>query len=76
MSNTYVKFWCEYDICGNFGGNNDEEVALVPTTWTEEKIESELLKLIVARSGCSKEDVENLWSWDYITIPSFCDTEE
>tara|TARA_R110000851_G_scaffold63646_1_gene145462 strand:- start:1590 stop:1811 length:222 start_codon:yes stop_codon:yes gene_type:complete len=66
----FIKVWCEYDISGEFGGNNNEAVYQV-----EEGSDVGLLvdNLICGSINMDKdenfeEEMEGLYDWEYITI--------
>ncbi|AHX01143.1 hypothetical protein M316_0078 [Nitrincola phage 1M3-16] len=62
----FIRVWCEYDINGSFGGNNDEEVLEVSAGLTEDQIEEKVLKFVSKASGVDEEDLEDCWGWDFI----------
>lgn len=64
----YIKVWCEYDISGNFGGNNNQEVFIVPENVLD--IEKVVLQYIMNCTGLSEEDLEGGWmyGWEFIEV--------
>lgn len=68
---SYIKIWCEYDICGSFGGNNNEHVLVVDHDEhivDREAITEIIEKYVIDMSGCSKDEIDGLWTWDFISI--------
>lgn len=59
-----VHVWCEYNISGSFGGNNNEEVVNVEDNLTENQINERLVSYLMKNSGCSEEELEGLWGWN------------
>lgn len=64
----YIKVWCEYDFSGNFGGNNNEDVFEVDESLTEEQVGDLVLDYLVSRTGCSEEELDDLYGWEYIAM--------
>jgi hypothetical protein len=64
----YIKVWCEYDINGNFGGNNNEEVLSFPDTYEEEDVNQKVSDYIVEKSGQDIEELEDLWGYEFIGV--------
>lgn len=62
-----IKIWCEYDISGEFGGNNDEDVLLVDEDFSVEEIEKEVLSILRGRTDLDEEDLDGLWGWEGIS---------
>lgn len=67
----FIIVYCEEDISGNFGGNNNEEVFSVDSSLSEDEVD------MLVRSELSKrlDDVdidgsEDLYQWNYTTIQS------
>lgn len=68
----YIKVWCEYDISGSFGGNNNEDVFAVSDSLSSEDID----QILVDRFADLAEDTEcegslldeGLMGWEYIVI--------
>jgi len=68
---SYIKIWCEYDICGPFGGNNNEQVLVVDHDEhnVDRKSITEIVeKYVIDMSGCSKDEIDGLWTWNFISI--------
>lgn len=63
----YVAVWCEYDICGSFGGNNNEDLYFVNSDWSDEKIDEKVLEKLCEMSGSSEEELEGLYGWKFVT---------
>lgn len=61
----FIKIWCEYDISGDFGGNNEEDLLIVENESVD--IAAEVLNIIKNRTGLSEEDLEGLYDWEFIT---------
>jgi len=66
----FIKVWCEFDIGGNFGGNNNEEVFIVPEG-------VDIREALIERYGYLVEDCElegidelfdDLMDYEYITV--------
>ena len=68
----YIKVWCEYDISGQFGGNNDEDVFAVPDTCSSEEIDEMLTKKFASYSeecDCGVSLLaDGLMGWEFITV--------
>lgn len=62
---SYIKVWCEYDFNGNFGGNNNEEVFIVPSTMD---IETKILNELMSRTLLAEDELEDLWDWEFIEV--------
>lgn len=70
----FIKVWSEWDICGEFGGNNNEAVFEVDNNLTVEQIDS----LVLGQVGhyCDLDSAEEgetifdtgLLGWESITI--------
>lgn len=72
---TYIKVWCEYDINGDFGGDNNEAVYEVPPSLTPDEINSLLefkFKYLwdeVNEDNCEETFLESgLLGWEFINI--------
>lgn len=68
----YIKVWCEYDISGSFGGNNNEDVFEINDTYTEFEIDQALIKRfqeLAEDTECETNLIEEgLMGWEYIGI--------
>ncbi len=62
---SYIKVWCEYDFSGNFGGNNNEDIFKVNM---DDNIDKLVLNFLIKATGLDEEDLEDLYSWNYINI--------
>lgn len=64
----YIKVWCEYDINGSFGGNNNEDIFTVSESVLD--IEKVVLQYIMNCTGLSEEDLEGEWmyGWEFIEV--------
>lgn len=67
MSN-FIKVWCEYDINGSFGGNNNEEVFEVIG---DVDIDQRVFDYVSDATGLSEEDLDGLYDWEWVTISKF-----
>lgn len=71
---SYIKVWCEYDISGSFGGNNNEEVFAVPDSYTSEDIDKLLTEKYASYSEtCDCDEsllADDLMGWSFISIES------
>lgn len=64
-----IKIWCEYDFGGSFGGNNNEECILPnPNSTTSEEDGVSVIAYLEERTSMSKEELEGLYDWEYITL--------
>lgn len=64
-----IKIWCEYDINGEFGGNNDEDCLLLDENLTsQEDIEAAVLSYISRQTGEPTEELEGLCGWELINL--------
>lgn len=67
-----VKVWCEYDISGSFGGNNNEEVFQVvfPTDITPDAYDMHISlmveKYVKDVTDLHSLELEGLFDWSYI----------
>lgn len=67
-----VKVWCEYDISGQFGGNNNEEViTLTGNIRSHNGINYELITdkiqdYLCVITGLSADELVDLWGWEII----------
>ena len=66
----FIKVWCEFDISGEFGGNNNEEVFIVAEG-------VDVKEALIKRYGylveeCELESIDELLTelmgWEYITV--------
>ncbi|ASU00757.1 hypothetical protein FDI46_gp221 [Aeromonas phage AS-gz] len=68
-----VKVWCEYDINGSFGGNNNEEVCRImfpsdmPPDDYSAHISIMVMKHMKEQTGLDEDDLDGLIGWDYFT---------
>lgn len=68
MNKSAIKVWCEYDISGSFGGNNNEQCLLISDQLTQEEIDNLVIGFVSRRCGLDKEDLEDLYDWQYIVL--------
>lgn len=64
----FINVWCEYDINGSFGGDNNEDIFEVDDTLTPSEVEALVLSRLKSVTGLREEDLEDLYSWEFITI--------
>lgn len=70
----FIKVWCEYDICGSFGGNNNEEVYEVNDDLSEEDVDALVEKAFAYLFEEVKEEGDEsflstgLLNWEVINI--------
>lgn len=64
----FINVWCEYDINGSFGGDNNEDIFEVDDTLTPSEVEALVLSKLKSITGLGEEDLEDLYSWEFITI--------
>ncbi|UOX40517.1 hypothetical protein UGMREWDR_CDS0211 [Aeromonas phage GomatiRiver_11] len=69
---TMIRVWCEYDINGRFGGNNNEEVfrVIFPAD-IESDTYSMHISLMVEKyvkdvTGLNMDELDGLFDWSYI----------
>tara|TARA_Y100001956_G_scaffold51641_1_gene50370 strand:- start:225 stop:467 length:243 start_codon:yes stop_codon:yes gene_type:complete len=62
----FIKIWCEYDISGAFGGNNNEDIIVCDARVPESEIEERCLKYIKTTTGLTNADLEGLWGYSFI----------
>lgn len=68
-----VKIWCEYDINGDFGGNNDEALARI--TFPADMPSDEYIgyifevveKYVSEQTGLDADDLDGLVGWSYVS---------
>ena len=64
----HIKVWCEYDISGEFGGNNNEDCLTVSEN-DKGDINKLVLNYVKEMGGFeSEEDLDGLWGWEFITL--------
>ncbi|QBX32821.1 hypothetical protein Asfd1_195 [Aeromonas phage Asfd_1] len=69
-----IKVWCEYDINGGFGGNNNEEVfqVILPAGLDADAatayISSVVEKYIKDVTGLDRFELEDMFDWSYHTM--------
>ncbi|CAM0019492.1 hypothetical protein VPHD484_0378 [Vibrio phage D484] len=64
----YISIWCEYDISGPFGGNNNEDIFTVDESLSDDEIESKVAAYIADTTGETLEDVDDLFGWNAISV--------
>lgn len=64
----FIKVWCEYDIGGMFGGNNNEDIFEVNDDLTKEQIEELVVNYVTSSTGESEEELEGLYDWESVDI--------
>ncbi|AGG57952.1 hypothetical protein VPBG_00180 [Vibrio phage helene 12B3] len=64
----FIKVWCEYDFSGNFGWDNNEDVFEVYPELVHHEVEERVVTFLKGRCRVSEEDLEDLFSWEFITI--------
>ncbi|ALP47675.1 hypothetical protein phiST2_0181 [Vibrio phage phi-ST2] len=64
----YISVWCEYDIGGDFGGNNNEDVFSVSEELSNEEVEAKVAEYISDIVSEPIEELEGLYGWEYISI--------
>jgi len=66
----YIKVWCEFDIGGEFGGNNNEEVFIVPDGVNVKEALTKRYGYLVDECELESMDelVDDLMGYQYITI--------
>jgi len=64
----YISVWCEYDISGPFGGNNNEDIFIVDESLSDDEIESKIAEHLSKVTGESIEDIDDLYSWNTISV--------
>lgn len=64
----YISVWCEYDIGGYFGGNNNEDAFAIDEKLSDEEIEAKVAEYISDIVGEPIEELEGLYGWDHISI--------
>ena len=73
QSSALIKIWCEYDISGSFGGNNDEDVCCVtfPADMHVGEYDMHISKVveeyIIKRTGLDADELDGLFDWSYIS---------
>lgn len=50
----YIKVWCEYDISGDFGGNNNEDIFVVSDSLSSQDID----QILTGRFADLADDTE------------------
>lgn len=70
----FIKVWCEYDISGQFVGNNNEEVVSIafPEHVKENErtryIEDAVLTYVQEMTNEDADSLEDLYGWEHIGI--------
>lgn len=62
----HIKVWCEYDFGGDFGCNNEAVFSIAEDA--EDVVDEMVLALLKYRTGCTEEDLEDLYGWEYIRV--------
>ena len=63
---TLIKIWCEYDIGGSFGGNNNEDV--LDVSQVEGDLHQVLIDYLCGACGdLEPEELDGLWGFEFIT---------
>lgn len=63
----FIKVWCEYDIGGNFGGNNNEDVFIVDNNLRSAGIERIVVNKLMDITGDERGALDGLYRWEVIT---------
>jgi len=64
----FISVWCEYDINGDFGGNNNQDVFSVSKELTQSQVEDLVLERLKVQTGLDEEELEGLYGWEYLAI--------
>lgn len=64
----YIKIWCEYDISGDFGGNNNETCMIVSNEIATEDVDLKVAEYLSECTGFSIDELEGLFGWEYILV--------
>lgn len=70
-ASTMIKVWCEYDINGSFGGNNNEEVfqVIFPSDIEPDAYDMHISlmveKYIKDVTDLDDDDLDGLFDWSY-----------
>ena len=64
----YISVWCEYDISGSFGGNNNEDIFEVDTSLEDDQIETLVVSHVTSKSGVNEYELDGLYGWSHIDI--------
>lgn len=64
----YIKIWCEHDISGDFGGNNNETCMIVSNEIATEDVDLKVAEHLSERTNCSIDELEGLFDWEYILV--------
>jgi len=64
----FIKVWCEYDINGDFGGNNNEKVFYVSDSLDQCDIDDLVSDFIQKSTGLDKEELDDMYDWEYIKV--------
>lgn len=68
-----IKIWCEYDINGDFGGNNNEDVCRVtfPADMSEDEYASHISKVVeehvTKQTDLDADELDGLYDWSHIS---------
>ena len=69
-----IKVYCEYDIGGQFGSNNNEEIFEVSDDLSANEIEVLVINLIGERVGFDDavlegdEPIPDFFGWEYVNV--------
>ena len=64
----FIKVWCEYDIGGSFGGNNNESAYIIDDNLGEDIVNDLVLKHLLNCTGLDEEELEGLYDWERLSI--------
>lgn len=64
----FISVWAEYDINGNFGGNNDQDIFEVDDSLSESVIDYLVVERLKSVTGLDAEDLEDLYCWETVNI--------
>ncbi|AUS02879.1 hypothetical protein NVP2275O_298 [Vibrio phage 2.275.O._10N.286.54.E11] len=68
MASNFIKVWCEYNISGSFGGNNNEEVLEYNGDSEVDDIDQLVLDFMKRKTNLTEEELEDLHGWEWLVM--------
>lgn len=65
----FIKVWCEYDLSGAFGYNN-EDVFEIPDDHDSDVVTATVASIVSKRTGLGVDELDGLFDWECLEIES------